>query len=79
MTALKDRKTRLQFTTEDVIRYRRTLRRVVVEVDRHGMSGYVRLEGTRTRFPFSFGGLFDYAVKNSVARAKAEKAKGRKR
>jgi hypothetical protein len=79
MTALKDRKTRLAFTTEDTIRYRRALRRVVVEVDRHGMCGFVRLEGTRTRFPFSFGGLYDYAVKNAVARAKAEKAKGRKK
>lgn len=77
MTALKDRKTRLAFTTEDVVRYRGQLRRVVVEVDRHGMCGFVRLENTRTRFQFSFGGLYNYAVKNAVAHARMEKGKAK--
>lgn len=81
MTSLLSRKSRLAFVSEDVVRYRGKLRRVVVEVEKDGYAGYVRLEGTRQRFPFSFGGLYNYSVQRftdkEVAARKAAKKAGR--
>ena len=71
MTSLASRKTRLTILSEDTARYGGKLRRVVVEVDKTGYGGTVRLEGTRTRFPFSFAGLYDYAVKIDVEKQRA--------
>lgn len=78
MTALGKRKTALSFITEDCKRYRGKLRRVVIEVHRSGMTGDVRLEGTKTRFAFSFTGLYDHAVAVAVEKERAaKKAAGR--
>ena len=73
MTRLSKRKSQLSFISEDTVRYRGRLRSVVVEIDRNGYSGVVRLEGTRQRFPFSFGGLFNHAVQLAVKQKQAEK------
>lgn len=78
MKSLADRKSRLAFITEDTVRYRGSLRRIVVEVSRDGYTAEVRLEGTRTRYPFSFGGIFNHAVKSAVERQRAEKRAARK-
>ena len=78
MTSLISRKSRLCFISEDCARYRGKLRRVVVEVDKTGYGGTVRLEGTRTRFPFSFAGLYDYAVKIDVEKQRAVRKATRK-
>lgn len=78
MTSLASRKTRLTILSEDTARYRGKLRRVVVEVDKTGYGGMVRLERTRQRYPFSFAGLHDYAVKIAVEKARAERKAKRK-
>jgi len=79
VTSLISRKSRLCFASEDCIRYRGKLRRVIVEVDKNGYTGFVRLEGTRQRYPFSFGGLYNHSVqrfteKEMAARKAAKKA-----
>ena len=73
MTSLITRKSRLAFVSEDQVRYRGRLRRVVVEVDKQGREASFRLEGTRSRFPLSFAGMYCYAVKLEVAKNLAEK------
>lgn len=73
MNALDTRKSRLAFITSDEIRYRGKSRRVVVEVHRSGMTADIRLEGTRQRFPISFGGIYNQAVKIEVERKRAVK------
>jgi uncharacterized protein (DUF952 family) len=78
VTRLANRKTRLTFATEDNVRYRGRLRCVVVEVDADGYGGAVRLEGTRARFPFSFAGLYNDAVKKQVEAALAVKRAAKK-
>lgn len=80
MTVLSKRKTALSFITEDCIRYRGRLRRVVMEVHRNGTTGDVRLEGTKTRFAFSFAGVYNHAVKVAVEKEKLAKkaAKGKR-
>jgi hypothetical protein len=75
MTTITNRKSRLAFVTSDEVRYRGRYRRVIVEVHRDGTTADVRLEGTRARFPFSFGGLYNHAVKLEVAKKKALKGK----
>ena len=77
MTSLISRKSRLCFCSEDTIRYRGKYRRVVVEVDRDGCTANLRLEGTRQRFPLSFGGMYNQAVKIEVERQRAAKKAGR--
>ena len=79
MTALIDRKTRLAFTTEDTVKYRGRYRRIIIEVSRDGSTADARLEGTRVRYPFSFGGVYAHAAKNAAERLKAEKKAARKK
>lgn len=85
MSELAKRHTRLKFTTEDAVRYRGRLRRIVVEVDRDCCTAHIRLEGTHTRFPISFAGIYNHAVKIHVEQqlrekksARQSKRKGRK-
>lgn len=78
MTKISQRKRGLRFETEATVRYRRSLRNVVVEVDPAGVVGFVRLAGTRTRFPFSWDGLYTYAARNAAERAIAERKAARK-
>jgi hypothetical protein len=70
---LNERKSRLTFVTTDEVRYKSKYRAVVVEVDRSGFGGTVRLEGTRARFAFSFAGLYNHAVQVQVSRERSEK------
>lgn len=74
MTAIKDRKTRLAFTTEECARHKGSqLRRIVIEVNDAGYGGNVRLEGTSTRFPISFHSIWERAVKAQVDAERAER------
>jgi hypothetical protein len=73
VTRLSKRKSALSFISEDTIRYRGRLRNIVVEVDRSGYTGVVRLEGTRQRFSFSFAGIYNHAVQLAVKQKQAEK------
>lgn len=77
MTSLISRKSRLCFMSEDVVRYRGKLRRVVVEVDTQGRTAQFRLEGTRARYSLSFAGMYNKAVQIEVERQRAVK-KGKK-
>jgi len=72
VTRLRDRKSRLAFTTEAEVRYRGKLRPVVVEVDPNGTWGNVRLAGTRLRYPFSWTGVFHDAA-DRFARSERER------
>ena len=82
MGKLSERKTRLMFETEAAVRSwgtvnkkRRPIQRsIVVEVE-NGWHGKVRLKGTRKSYPFSFEGMFLWAVQQQVARERAEKKK----
>jgi hypothetical protein len=78
MTSLDKRKSRLAFTTSETIRYRGRARRIVVECDPTGYSADIRLEGTRQRFPISFGGIWNQAVKIHVEKQRAERKAARK-
>jgi hypothetical protein len=73
MMKLSQRKTRLQFTTDAEIRYRGKMRAVIVEVS-NGFHANVRLQGTQQRYPFSWHGVFDYAV-DLFARQEIERRK----
>jgi hypothetical protein len=82
VTRLSERKTRLQFTTDAEVRYRGTLRPVVIEVE-NGFTAFVRLQGTRQRYPFSWRGLHDWAAelyaRGARERRQQERAAKRKR
>jgi hypothetical protein len=71
MTSLAHRKTRLQFETSDVIRYKGRLREIVIEATEY--TAHVRLKGTRTRFEISWAGVFNLAAKIAAEKARAER------
>lgn len=73
MTKLSQRKTKLSFTTDAEVRYRGRLRAVVIEVE-NGYTATVRLAGTRSRYPFSWRGLHDWAAE-LYARQERERRK----
>ena len=79
MTSIVKRKSSLKFTTEATVRYRRSLRNVVIEVDPAGRVAHVRLAGTRTRFPFTWDGLYVHAAKIAAERTIAERQPARKK
>lgn len=76
MTSLAKRKTRLQFTTSDSVRYRGRLREIVVEATEY--TAIVRLKGTRQEYEVSWAGIWNLAVKIAVEKQRAEK-RARKR
>lgn len=78
MTKLAKRKTQLTFETEATIRDGRKIRAIIVEVDRYGVTGHIRLAGTRKRLPFSWDGLYVQAALREANRARAEKAAAKK-
>ena len=78
MTKVVNRKSVLKFETEATVRYRRSLRNVIIEVDRAGRVAHVRLAGTRTRYPFTWDGLYTYAALNFAERTRAERKAARK-
>jgi hypothetical protein len=77
MTALAKRKSRLTFETSDAVRYRGKLREVVIEAEQY--SANVRLKGSRARFPISWAGIYNQAVKIAVEKQRAEKKAKRSR
>lgn len=63
MTALSKRRTRLMFTTDATVRYKGQSRPLVIEVPQgNGFTATIRLQGTRTRYDFSWLGVFDRAA-----------------
>jgi hypothetical protein len=82
MTKVSERKRRLSFETDAEVRgwgstrKRRhpVMRPIVIEVD-NGWHGTARLKGTRQAFPFSWEGLFLWAVEQKVAKERAERKK----
>jgi len=80
MTKISARKTRLSFETDAEIRAwgtvgkrrRPVMRPVIVSVD-NGFVGTARLKGTRRTFPFSWEGLFLWAIEQKVAKERAER------
>jgi len=73
MTKLSQRKTKLSFTTDAEVLYRGRLREVVIEAE-NGFTATVRLAGTRSRYPFSWHGLHDWAAE-LYARQERERRK----
>ena len=73
---LSERKTRLRFTTDAEIYYRRRSRPVVVEVD-NGFTASVRLAGTRQRYEFSWEGLYCWAAERHAIRERDRRKKER--
>lgn len=71
MTALAKRKTKLVFETSDTVRYRGRLRQVIIEAGEYFC--FVRLKGTRARYPLSWAGAYNQAVKIAVEKARGEK------
>lgn len=76
-TALASRKSKLVFETGDVIRERGKLRAVVIEIASPTVA-YVRLKGTRTRFPFEWSAVYHMGAKNQAIRERNEKKAARK-
>lgn len=76
MSRLDQRKSRLQFTTCDVVRERGKLREVVIEGTPYFC--VVRLAGMRKAFPISYAAIYHAAAKLSAAKTREEK-KARKR
>ncbi len=76
MTALAKRKSRLSFETSDSVRYRGRLREVVIEANEYTAS--VRLKGTRQRYPISWAGIFNLAVKLHVEQLRKDRKNKKK-
>lgn len=77
MTALYNRKTKLTFETGDVVRERGKLRAVIVETT-GGTVAFVRLKGTRQRYPFEWSQVLHMAAKIAAAQVRAEKLAARR-
>jgi 3-methyladenine DNA glycosylase Tag len=76
MTALDKRKTRLVFTTCDVVRDRGRLRSVVIDAQPY--MAMVRLAGTRTSFPISWAAVYHAAARLQAQQVRAAKQAARK-
>ena len=77
MTKLRERKTRLQFTTADEVKERGKYRAVVVEAQPY--TALVRLQGTRTTFPVSYAAIYHLAARLAAQQERAEKGPRRHR
>ena len=78
MRSIAERKSSLKFVTEATVRFRGSLRQVVVECDPHGFTATVRLAGTRTKLPFTWEGVYVHAAKQAAEKVRSEKAALRK-
>lgn len=76
MRALRQRKTRLVFETEDTIFERGHSRQVIVEA--HPAYAVVRLKGTRRGFPICYAAVYHAAVSQAVEEGRRIKAANRK-
>lgn len=76
MTRLSERKSRLAFASDEERRYRGRMRVVVIEAEeKNGFTATVRLAGTRMRYPFGWGEVFDHAAERYAGQ---ERERGRK-
>lgn len=71
MTNLEKRKSRLVFTTCDIVRERGKVREVVLECLTTTVN--VRLAGMRTSYPISYAAIYNRAVAIAVEKSRAEK------
>jgi len=71
MSKLAKRKSKLVFETEDTVRERGKLRQVIVEA--HTSYASFRLKGLRTGYTGSYGGIYQFLVRQAVEKAKQEK------
>jgi hypothetical protein len=71
MTKLRNRKSRLIFTTADEINDRGKYRAVVIEAQ--PTVAIVRLAGTRTAFPVSYGAIYHLAARIAAEAERREK------
>ena len=71
MTALAQRKSKLQIVTSDTVREHGKLREVTLEANPYFAT--VRLKGLRTSYPISWAAIYDHAVKIAVEKARAER------
>jgi len=76
MTPLSRRKTKLTFLTADVIREKGRYRQVVVEAHPEHLT--VRLQGLRTAFSASWGGIYQIAAANAARELVAAKKAAKK-
>jgi hypothetical protein len=77
MQRVAKRRTQLAFITSSSVRYAGRDRAIVVEVN--PQTAFVRLLGTRTKYEFSWRGVFDYAARLTAERARADRQARRKR
>lgn len=70
---VSERKTKLTFVTDDLVRFRGRLRPVVVDV--YPTTADIRLQGTRTRYPISWAAIYDRACKIAAEIRRSEKRK----
>ena len=76
MRSLSQRKTRLVFETDDAVFERGHNRQVVIEA-RPGYC-YLRLKGSRRRFPICYAAIYHHAVEMAREQARRDKAAARK-
>lgn len=76
MTKLAERKTRLLFTTESLVRSRGKLRQVVIEAQPR--LAIVRLHGTRMRYVVTWDAIHDFAARIAAEQVRKDKATARK-
>jgi len=77
MTALRNRKRRLKFETDQEIRYRSKMRPVIVEPNAWFCA--VRLKGTRVRYEIAWETIFKRAAMIHADKLRAERKLKRKR
>ena len=80
MTKLATRKSRLEFTTESIVRSRGKIRQVVIEA--HRTYAIVRLSGMRHRYSVTWEAVHDFAARleaNRVAEERKAKRKAAKK
>jgi len=76
MTALRERKSKLQFETDRELKYRGKYRAIVVHPQPFYCS--VRLKGTRQSFDIAWDTIYFHAATIAADKARAEKKAARK-
>lgn len=71
MTNLVTRKTKLIFTSADIVRESGKFREVVIEA--HPLHATVRLKGLRTGYDIPWSSIWSMAVRAEVEKTRAEK------
>jgi hypothetical protein len=76
MTNLVTRKTKLIFTSADVMREQGKFREVVIEA--HPLHATLRLKGLRTGYDIPWSSIWSMAVRADVEKKRAEKRKAKR-